>query len=107
MGYLYLSAVFLAGCTGLWLAPDTRVFAAQALTDLTPIDLSILGLSPSFLGYRASSRLTPDQFFLVMVIRGISSRCKPSTDGHHLSGELDSRKLAFADGPRQVGPDRC
>ena len=67
MGYLYLSAVFLAGCTGLWLAPDTRVFAAHALTDLTAIDLSILGLSPSFLGYRESSRFTPDQFFLVMV----------------------------------------
>ena len=51
----------------LWLAPDTRVFAANALTDLTAIDFSMLGLSPSFLGYRASSRFTPDQFFLVMV----------------------------------------
>ena len=67
MGYLYLSAVFLAGCAGLWLSPDTPVFAAHGLTDLTAIDLSMLGLSPSFLGYSASSRFSPDQFFLVMV----------------------------------------
>ena len=67
MGYLYLSAVFLAGCSGLWLSPDTRVFAAHALTDLTAMDLSILGMSPSFLGYSASSRFSPGQFFLVMV----------------------------------------
>jgi hypothetical protein len=67
MGYLYLSAVFLAGCAGLGLSPDTPVFAAHGLTDLTAIDLSIVGLSPSFLGYRASSRFSPDQFFLVML----------------------------------------
>jgi hypothetical protein len=67
MGYLYLSAVFLAGCTGLWLSPDTPVFAAHGLTDLTAIDLSKLGLGPSFLGYSASSRFSPNQFFLVMV----------------------------------------
>jgi hypothetical protein len=57
MGYLYLSAVFLAGCAGFELSPDTPVFAAHGLTDLTAIDLSTLGLSPSFLGYSASSRL--------------------------------------------------
>jgi hypothetical protein len=67
MGYLYLSAVFLAGCVGLGLSPDTPVFAADGLTDLTAIDLSMLGLSPSFLGYSASSRFSADQFFLVMV----------------------------------------
>jgi hypothetical protein len=67
MGYLYLSAVFLAGSTGLWLSPDTPVFAAHGLTDLTAIDFSKLGLSPSFLGYSASSRFSPNQFFLVMV----------------------------------------
>jgi hypothetical protein len=67
MGYLYLSAVFLAGCAGLWLSPDTPVFAAQGLTDLTAIDLPRLGLGPSFLGYSASSRFSPNQFFLVMV----------------------------------------
>jgi hypothetical protein len=67
MGYLYLSAVLLAGCAGLWLSPDTPVFAAHALTDLTAIDLSRLGLAPAFLGYSASSRFSPNQFFLVMV----------------------------------------
>jgi Predicted membrane protein (DUF2306) len=67
MGYLYLSAVFLAGCAGLWLSPDTPVFAAHGLTDLTAIDLSRLGLGPSFLGYSTSSRFSPNQFFLVMV----------------------------------------
>jgi hypothetical protein len=67
MGYLYLSAVCLAGCAGLWLSPDTPVFAADGLTDLTAIDLSMLGLSPSFLGYSASSRFSPNQFFLVTV----------------------------------------
>ena len=67
LGYLYLSAVFLAGCAGLWLSPDTPVFADQGLTDLTAIDLSRFGLSPSFLGYSASSRFSPNQFFLVMV----------------------------------------
>lgn len=67
MGYLYLSAVFLAGCTGLLLSPDTPVFAADGLTDLTAINLSKMGLSPSFLGYSASSRFSPSQFFLVRV----------------------------------------
>jgi len=67
IGYLYLSAVFLAGCTGLRLSPDTPVFAADGLTDLTAIDLSKLGFSPSFLGYSASSRFSPRQFLLVMV----------------------------------------
>jgi hypothetical protein len=67
MGYLYLGAVLLAGCVGLWLSPDTPMFTAQGLTDLTAIDLSTLGLSPSFLGYSASSRFSPNQFFLVMV----------------------------------------
>jgi hypothetical protein len=67
MGYLYLSAVFLAGCTGLHLSPDTPVFAAHGLTDLTAIDLSLLGLSPSFLGYSSASRFSPDHFFLVMI----------------------------------------
>ena len=66
-GYLYLSAVFLAGCTGLGLSPDTPVFAADGLIDLTFMDLSKLGLSPSFLGYNSSSRFSPNQFFLVMV----------------------------------------
>ena len=54
------------GCVGLWLSPDTPVFAARGLTDITAIDLSMLGLSPSFLGYSVSSRFSPDQFFLVM-----------------------------------------
>jgi hypothetical protein len=67
MGYLYLSAVFLAGCVGLRLSSDTPVFAADALTDLTAIDLSFLGFSPSFLGYSATSRFSANQFFLVMV----------------------------------------
>lgn len=67
MGYLYLGAVFLAGCAGLWLSPDTRVFAADGLAELTAFDLSTLGLSPSFLGYSASSRFSPNQFFLLMV----------------------------------------
>ena len=67
MGYLYLSAVFLAGCAGLWLSPDTPMFAAHGLANLTAIDLSRLGLGPSFLGYSASSRFSPNQFFLVMV----------------------------------------
>lgn len=67
MGYLYLSAVFLAGCVGLLLSPDTPKFAADGLNDLTAIDLSKLGFSPSFLGYSASSRFSPSQFFLVRV----------------------------------------
>ena len=66
MGYLYLSAVILAGCAGLWLSSDTPVYAADALTDLTAIDLSFLRLSPTFLGYSASSKFSPNQFFLVM-----------------------------------------
>lgn len=66
MGYLYLSAVFLAGCGGLALSPDTRIFAADGLNDLTAIDLSRLGLSPSFLGYSASSKFSPKEFSLVM-----------------------------------------
>jgi len=66
-GYLYLSAVFLAGCAGLLLSTDTPVFAAHALTDLTAIDLSRLGLAPAFLGYSASSKFSPHQFFFVMV----------------------------------------
>lgn len=73
MGYLYLSAVFLAGCTGLWLSPDTPVFAAQGLTDLTAIDLSRLGLSPSFLGHSASSRFSPNQLFIVMLVSELSA----------------------------------
>lgn len=67
MGYLYLSAVFLGGCAGLWLSPDTPVFAAHGLADLTSIDLSGLGFDPSFLGYSASSRFSPNQLSLVMV----------------------------------------
>jgi predicted membrane protein DUF2306 len=67
MGYLYLGAVFLAGCTGLLLSSDTPVFAADGLNELSTIDLSKMGLSPSFLGYSASSRFSPSQFFLVRV----------------------------------------
>jgi len=67
LGYLYLSAVFLAGCIGLRLASDTPLFAADGLADLTRIDLSRLGLSPPFLGYSTSSRFSPNQFSLVMV----------------------------------------
>jgi len=63
MGYLYLSAVFLAGSAGLWLSPDTPVFAAHGLTDPTALDLSMLGLSPSFLPYSASSRFSPNSSF--------------------------------------------
>jgi hypothetical protein len=51
----------------LWLLPDTPVFAAHGLTDLTAVDLSMLGLSPSFLGYSPSSRFSPNQLFLVMI----------------------------------------
>jgi len=65
-GYLYLSAVILAGCAGLRLSTDTPVFAADALTDLTALDLSFLGLSPSFLGYSASSRFSQEQCYPVM-----------------------------------------
>lgn len=65
MGYLYLSAVFLAGCVGLGLSSDTPVFAANGLTDLTTIDLSFLRLSPTFLGYSTLSKFSPNQFFLV------------------------------------------
>jgi predicted membrane protein DUF2306 len=65
MGYAYLSAVFLAGCVALGLSPDTPMFAADGLTDVTKIDLSFLGLSPSFLGYSASSKFSANQFFLV------------------------------------------
>jgi Predicted membrane protein (DUF2306) len=67
IGYLYLSAVGLGGCIGLGLARDTPVFAAQGLADLTAIDLSTVGLSPSFLGYGSASKFSPNQFFLVMV----------------------------------------
>jgi len=65
MGYLYLSAVFLAGIVGLGLSSDTPLFAADGLTELTTMDLSFLGLSPSFLGYSAFSKFSPNQFFLV------------------------------------------
>lgn len=65
MGYLYLISVALAGGTGLWLSPDTPIFAADGLTDLAAIDLSVFGLSPTFLGYSASSKFSPNQFFLV------------------------------------------
>jgi len=40
LGYVYLSAVFLAGAAALALSPDTPVFAADGLTELTTIDLS-------------------------------------------------------------------
>jgi len=65
MGYVCLSAVFLGGCAALGLSSDTPVFAADGLTDLTTMDLSFLGLSPSFLGYTASSKFSASQFFLV------------------------------------------
>jgi len=65
MGYVYLSAVLLAGFAALGLSSDTPTFAADGLTDLTKIDLSFLGLSPSFLGYSASSKFSANQFFLV------------------------------------------
>jgi hypothetical protein len=65
MGYLYLISVALAGGTGLWLSPDTPIFAADGLTDLAAIDLSGLGLSPTFLGYSATLKFSPNQFFLV------------------------------------------
>jgi len=67
MGYLYLSAVFLAGCVSLALSPDTPLFAADGLAELTTFDLSPLGLSPAFLGYTASSKFSPEQFLLVRV----------------------------------------
>jgi Predicted membrane protein (DUF2306) len=65
MGYVCLSAVFLGGCVALGLSSDTPAFAADGLTDLTTIDLSALGLSPSFFGYSASSKFSANQFFLV------------------------------------------
>ena len=67
IGLAYLTAVLLAGCSGLLLSSDTAVFAAEGLNDLTAIDLPALGLDPSFLGYHASSRFSPTQFFLVVV----------------------------------------
>jgi Predicted membrane protein (DUF2306) len=67
MGYAYLTAVLLAGCVGLLLSSDTAIFAADGLNALTAIDLSFLGLSPAFLGYSASSKFSPTQFFLVEV----------------------------------------
>lgn len=67
MGYVCLSAVFLAGCVALGLSSDTPMFAADGLTDLTTIDFSFLGLSPSFLGYSASSKFSASQFLLVRV----------------------------------------
>ena len=67
LGFVYLAAVSVAGCTGLLLSPDTSVFAADGLTDLTKIDLSFMGLSPSFLGYSQSSSFSPSQFLLVKV----------------------------------------
>ena len=60
MGYVCLSAVCLGGCVALG-----PTFAADGLTDLTTIDLSFLGLGPSFLGYSASSKFSANQFFLV------------------------------------------
>ena len=65
LGYVYLSAAFLAGLVALRLSSDTPVFAADGLTDLTSIDLSFLGLSPSFLGYSAASEFSASQFLLV------------------------------------------
>ena len=62
VGYLYLSSVFLAGGTVLWLSSDTPIFAADGLNDLASIDLSVLGLSPSFLGYRAFSKFCESIF---------------------------------------------
>lgn len=67
VGYVYLSAVFVAGCVALGLSSDTPVFAADGLTDVTSIDLSFLGLSPALLGYSATSRFSANQFFLVRV----------------------------------------
>lgn len=67
MGYLYLSAVFLAGCVALGLSSDTPVFAADGLNDLTTVDLRFLGLSPSFLGYSTVSKFSPNQFLFVRV----------------------------------------
>jgi hypothetical protein len=70
-GYAYLSAVFVAGCVGLALSPDTARFAADGANELTTFDLSFLGLSPSFLGYSAASRFSPSQFLLVEVAFGL------------------------------------
>jgi len=67
MGYAYLTAVLLAGCVGLLLSSDTAIFAADGLNELTAIDLSFIGLSPALLGYSASSKFSPTQFFLVEV----------------------------------------
>jgi len=65
MGYVCLGAVLLAGCAALGLSSDTPTFAAEGLGDLTAIDASFLGLSPSFLGYSGASQFSPNQFFLV------------------------------------------
>jgi hypothetical protein len=43
------------------------VFAADGLTELTTMDLSFLGLSPSFLGYSTLSKFSPSQFMLVRI----------------------------------------
>lgn len=65
MGYAYLISVSVAGSIGLWLSSDTPVFATEGLTELAAVNLSNLGLSPTFLGYSASSKFSPNQFFLV------------------------------------------
>ena len=67
MGYVYLVAVLVAGSAGLWLSPDTAVFAADALTDGKAFDFSSIGLSPAFLGYGPSSAYSPSQFFPVVL----------------------------------------
>lgn len=67
LGYAYLVSVLAAGSMAVWLSPDTSVFAADGLADLNRIDLSFLGLSPSFLGYSSSARYSPSQFRLVVV----------------------------------------
>ena len=66
-GYVYLISVSVAGSTGLGLSSQTPVCAAEGLTDLAAVDLSGLGLSPSFLGYSGSSKFSSNQFVLVRV----------------------------------------
>lgn len=67
LGRVYVAAVLVGGAAGLRLSPDTPRFVADALNESKGFDLSLVGLSPSVLGYGPSSTYSPSQFFLVML----------------------------------------
>jgi len=64
-GYLYLAAIFLGGCAGLRLSPDTAQFVAEGLSDQTPFEL--VGMAPSALGFAPNARYEASQFVLVVL----------------------------------------